>query len=94
MFWWNYFCNNYTDYYKNICSKVLFCNDFGQDGIVVGVSKQRSTPTPWAQGLRDQIQKEGAPETENPSCIGFSSGQRGTEAMVSDHGLGRGQTKA
>ena len=33
MLWWNYFCNNYKDYYINKCSKVLFCNNFGQDGI-------------------------------------------------------------
>ena len=33
MLWWNYFCNNHKDYYKNDCSKELFCNNFGQDGI-------------------------------------------------------------
>ena len=33
MLWWNYFCSNYTDYYKNNCSRDLFCNNFGQDGI-------------------------------------------------------------
>ena len=32
IFWWNYFCNNYKDYYKRNCSKELFCNHFGQDG--------------------------------------------------------------
>ena len=35
IFWWNYFCNNYKDYYKRICSKELFCNNFGQDGTFV-----------------------------------------------------------
>ena len=31
MFWWNYFCNAYKDYYKRKCSKeLLFCNNFGQ----------------------------------------------------------------
>ena len=33
--WWNYFCNNYRNYYKNNCSEELFCNNFGQDGISV-----------------------------------------------------------
>ena len=32
MFWWNYFCMNYKDYYKNNCSKEIFGNNFGQDG--------------------------------------------------------------
>ena len=39
--------------------------------------KQGSTPPPCAQGLQDQIQKEGAPETENPLFIGFSAGDHG-----------------
>ena len=34
IFWWNYFCNKYKNYYKSKCSKELFCNNFGQDGIV------------------------------------------------------------
>ena len=28
----NYVCNNYKNDYKLICSKELFCNNFGQDG--------------------------------------------------------------
>ena len=28
MLWWNYLCNKYKDYYKNNCSKELFCNHF------------------------------------------------------------------
>ena len=32
MLWWNYFCNNYKDYYKNNCSEEIFCNNVGQDG--------------------------------------------------------------
>ena len=32
LFWWNYFCNNYNDYYKRKCSKESFCNHVGQDG--------------------------------------------------------------
>ena len=34
MLWWNYFCNNYKDFTTNNCSKELFCNSFGQDGIL------------------------------------------------------------
>ena len=33
MLWWNHFCNHDKDYYKNKCSKDLFCNNFGQDGM-------------------------------------------------------------
>ena len=32
IFWWNYLCNSYKDYYKHNCSKELLCNNFGQDG--------------------------------------------------------------
>ena len=34
IFWSNYFCNNYKNHYKRKCSKELFCNHFGQDGIL------------------------------------------------------------
>ena len=53
-------------------------------------SKQGSTPTPWARGLRDQIQKW-ALQAETFISRVFCA-QRGIETMVSDHGLGRGPT--
>ena len=49
-------------------------------------SKQGSTPTSWARGLRDQIQKW-AQDPENPLFLGFSVLRGGIETMVSDHGL-------
>ena len=45
MLWWNYFCNNYKDYYKNNCSKELFCNHFGQDGTQCRQSPQNPYKT-------------------------------------------------
>ena len=55
------------------------------------ISKQGSTPTPWARGLRDQIQKW-ALQTQKTFVSRVFCAQRRTETMVSDHGLGRGQT--
>ena len=40
IFWWNYCCNNYKNYYKWKCSKELFCNNFGQDGNRKGATTQ------------------------------------------------------
>ena len=40
IFWWNIFCNNYKNYYKRKCSKELFCNNFGQDGIELRKEKR------------------------------------------------------
>ena len=51
MLWWNYFCNNYKDDYKNNCSKELFCNTFGQDGISVASSHGTSNAYPSMSGL-------------------------------------------
>ena len=47
-------------------------------------------PTPWARGLRDQIQK-GRPDTENPWCIGIAvlrEGLRPGSQNRPDHGVG------
>ena len=55
------------------------------------LSKQGSTPTPWARGLRDQIQRRALQTQKILHAQGYSA-QRGIETMVSDHGLGRGQT--
>ena len=56
------------------------------------VSKQGSTPTPWARGLRDQIQKWALQTQKTLYISRVFCAQRGIETMVSDHGLGRGQT--
>ena len=51
-------------------------------------SKQGSTPTPWARGLRDQIQKWALPDPENPLFLGFSVLRGGlrpwSQTMVSE----------
>ena len=41
------------------------------------LSKQGSTPTPWARGLRDQIQKWALRTQKNPLFLGFSVLRRG-----------------
>ena len=50
-------------------------------------SRQGSTPTPWAQGLRDQIQKW-LPDPQNPLFLGFSVPRAGlrpwSQTMVSE----------
>ena len=62
-------------------------------------SKQGSTPTPWARGLQDQIQKKGAPETENPFRTGFTALRGGvrpwSQTMVSEgaRAWGRGRSE-
>ena len=50
-------------------------------------SANRGLPLPLrALGSARQNPKKGAPDTENPSCIGFTV-LSGSETMVSDHGL-------
>ena len=65
MFWWNYFCDKYRDYYKNNCSKELFCNNFGQDGICI-----YNTLT-----LADS-EKDFAEGSQKVSCSGCQKGER------------------
>ena len=57
--------------------------------IYIQLSKQGSTPTPWARGLQDQIQRRRARDRK-PFMHRVCSAQRGIETMVSDHGLGNG----
>ena len=42
MFWWNSFCKNYKEYYKNNFSKELFCNSCGNSM----TSSDRPSPEP------------------------------------------------
>ena len=57
------------------------------DDIILHFSKQGSTPTPWARGLRDRIQKR-ALQTQKSFRV--YSAQRGIETMVSDYGPDHG----
>ena len=50
------------------------------------------TRYPLGAGSARPNPKKGAPDTESPSCIGLTVLRGGIETMVSDHGLGRGQT--
>ena len=54
----------------------------------ISISKQGSTPTPWARGLRDPNPKMGAPDPENPLFLGFSVLRGGSrpwsQTMVSE----------
>ena len=54
-------------------------------------SKQGSTPTTWARGLRDKS-KNARSRPRKPFVSRVFCAERGVETMVSDHGLGRGQT--
>ena len=58
------------------------------------INKQGSPPTPWARGLRDQIEKRAGQrqKTLYSSSHRIYSAQKGIGTMISDHGLGRGQT--
>ena len=47
------------------------------------LSKQGSTPTPWARGLRDQIQKWALQTQKTLDFQGFCT-QRGIQTMVSE----------
>ena len=49
-------------------------------------------PYPLGAGSARPSPRKGAPETEHPLFIGFTELGRGIETMVSDHGLGKGQT--
>ena len=49
-------------------------------------------PYPLGAGSARPNPKMGAPDPENPLFPGFSVLRAGIETMVSDHGLGRGQT--
>ena len=55
------------------------------------VSKQGSTPNPWAR-VCETRSKKGRARERKPSIHRVYSAQRGIGTMVSDHGLGRGQT--
>ena len=55
------------------------------------VSK-RVYPYPLVVGSARPNPKMGAPDPENPLFVRFSGLKGGSETMVSDHGLGRGQT--
>ena len=55
------------------------------------LSKPGSTPAPWAQGCETKS-KNGRSRLRKPFISRVFCAQRGIETMVSDHGLGRGQT--
>ena len=54
-------------------------------------SKQGSTPTPWARGSARPNPKR-ARQTQKSFMHRVCSARRGSETMVSDDGLGKGQT--
>ena len=106
-------CQNIFRHFSTIFARHQFSGPFwgalkkGPDSLFreVGVFKDqqgRSTPTPWARGLRDQIQKR-ALQTENPSCIGFTAlggplrpwSENMSETMVSEWARpwGRGRSE-
>ena len=55
-------------------------------------SGNRDLPLPLGCGVCETKSKKGAPDTENPSCIGFTVLRVGLRPWVSDHALERGQT--
>ena len=58
---------------------------------IPSLSKQGSSPTPWARGLRDQTQKWVLQTQKNPLFIGFSvlgGGLRPWSQTRPDHGVG------
>ena len=55
------------------------------------VSKQGSTPTPWSR-VCETKSNNGRPKPRKPFISRVFCAQIGIETMVSDHGLGRGQT--
>ena len=61
-------------------------------GLVPLVSKQGSTATPWARGLRNQIPKWAlqTQKKKNTFISRVFCAERWIATMVSDHGLGRG----
>ena len=57
-----------------------------------GFQQTRVYPYPLGAGSARPNPKMGAPDPESPLFLGGLYAQRGIETMVSDHGLGRGQT--
>ena len=57
-----------------------------------GYQQTRVYPYPLGAGSARPNPKMGSPDPENPLFLGFSVLRGGIETMVSDHGLGRGQT--
>ena len=83
MFWWNNFCNNYRDHYKNHCSKELFCNGFGQDGNQQGKIHRRvsfgeaqSTRTAKFYATSGPASHEWAHECDHESTYEDARGQK------------------
>ena len=66
------------------CDTFKFCRYFGCFGVLEPriLSKKGSTPTPWARGLRDQIQKWARQTQKTLFFLGFLCSEGGR-----DHGL-------
>ena len=65
------------------CSKFLAHQKF---------SANKGLPPPLGRGVCETKSKNGRRRPRNPFISSVSCAQRGFESMVSDHGLGRGQT--